>query len=77
VAKMVRGKGLCEHLIADMEKQQVTEPDDSKQHAEITYQQSKIMVQPENQQPESVQEFQESRWMTDLVNYLQHGTYLE
>ncbi|KAH9331270.1 hypothetical protein KI387_003378, partial [Taxus chinensis] len=47
------------------------------QHAEVTYQQSDSMVQPENQQPELIQEVQESRWMTDLVNYLQHGTYPE
>ncbi|KAH9316047.1 hypothetical protein KI387_024674, partial [Taxus chinensis] len=73
----VRGKGLCEHLITDMEKQQAAEPEDSKQHAEIMYQQSNIMVQLENQQPELSQEIQESRWMTDLVNYLQHDTYLE
>ncbi|KAH9289485.1 hypothetical protein KI387_033602, partial [Taxus chinensis] len=77
VAKTVRGKGLCEHLIADMEKQQATEPDDSKHHAEIVYQQSQIMVQPKNQQPELTHEIQESRWMTDLVNYLQQGTYPE
>ncbi|KAH9291168.1 hypothetical protein KI387_043635, partial [Taxus chinensis] len=77
VAKIVRGKGLCEHLITDMLKNQAAEPKDSEQHAETTYQQSNVMLQPGNQQPELPQEIQESRWMTDLVNYLQHGTYPE
>ncbi|KAH9322903.1 hypothetical protein KI387_017542, partial [Taxus chinensis] len=53
------------------------EPNDSEQHAENMYQQSNVMLQPGNQQPELPQEIQESRWMTDLVNYLQHDTYPE
>ncbi|KAH9304927.1 hypothetical protein KI387_009331, partial [Taxus chinensis] len=53
------------------------ESEDLEQHPKVMYQQSDSRVQQENQQSELIQEVKESRWMTVLVNYLQHGTYLE
>ncbi|KAH9306300.1 hypothetical protein KI387_010704, partial [Taxus chinensis] len=42
VVKIIQGKGFCEHIIVDMEKQQVAKSEDPEQHAEVTYQQSDI-----------------------------------